>query len=608
MRKWKTYTAKEIKPEGWIKKQLEIQAKGLCGNLDRFWPDVRDSAWIGGNCDGWERVPYWLDGFIPLAYLLDDEDMKSRAKRYVDAILSNQKPDGWICPCPDDRRSSYDPWAVLLITKVLVVYYECSGDERVPDAVYRVLRNYYEMLSDGKASLFRWGKYRWFEGLIAVNFIYERCGEEWLVKLAKLLKAQGADYNALTELWKKPLNMWRFETHIVNIGMMLKSEAVSCDILGDEYTDNAEKLHDILEKYNSTAVEIFTGDEVLAGLSPIHGTELCSVVEQMYSYELLYAYTGDKKWAERLETIAFNALPATLTSDMWAHQYVQMSNQIACETFPGKSLFRTNPPECHIFGLEPGGPGARCCTTNHGQGWPKFALSAFLHSDDTVLSAQLIPSRLSVPGVTVALETDYPFENSLKYTINADRDFTFKVRIPSFAEDLTVNGSAAVCGEDGCLCFDVRKGDTVISVSFNVTPCFKKRPYDLRTVRCGSLVFSVPVKYEKRMREFTRDGVERKFPYCDYELLPVSDWEYAYSSSDLELVRNGLSGDFPFSEEKPPVVIKAKVKKIAWGTEDGYEKVCAKVPGSREALSEESEILLVPYGCAKLRMTEIPLI
>ena len=51
-----------------MRQQLEIQAKGLSGNLDKFWPDIKDSAWIGGDREGWERVPYWLDGFIPLAW------------------------------------------------------------------------------------------------------------------------------------------------------------------------------------------------------------------------------------------------------------------------------------------------------------------------------------------------------------------------------------------------------------------------------------------------------------------------------------------------------------------------------------------------------------
>ena len=131
MRKWNFYTTNEIKPLGWMKNQLQIQANGLSGNLDKMWPDVKESAWIGGNKEGWERVPYWLDGFIPLAYLLDDGDMKARAKKYIDAIIENQKPDGWLCPCEDNKRAEYDAWALMLISKVLVVWYDCSKDERV---------------------------------------------------------------------------------------------------------------------------------------------------------------------------------------------------------------------------------------------------------------------------------------------------------------------------------------------------------------------------------------------------------------------------------------------------------------------------------------------
>ncbi|MGN1451014.1 MAG: hypothetical protein ACI4XQ_02850 [Eubacteriales bacterium] len=135
MGKWRFYTPAELKPEGWLKRQLEIQARGLSGNLDKIWRDIRDSAWIGGSAEGWERVPYWLDGFVPLAYLLGDEDMISRAKRYIDAILGQQREDGWICPCTDEEIPEYDTWAVLLISKALTVYYECSGDERIPEAI-----------------------------------------------------------------------------------------------------------------------------------------------------------------------------------------------------------------------------------------------------------------------------------------------------------------------------------------------------------------------------------------------------------------------------------------------------------------------------------------
>ncbi len=607
MKKWNFYTTNEIKPEGWLRRQLEIQAESLSGNLDRVWRDVRDSAWIGGGAEGWERVPYWLDGFIPLAYLLEDEDMIARAKKYIDAIISYQKESGWICPCAEEDIPTYDSWAVQLISKVLVVYYECSRDERIPDVIYRILKNYHELLSSGTIQLFKWGKYRWFETFIAIDFLRSRYDEEWIADLARILKEQGADYSGMTDLWKRPLNKWTFDTHIVNLAMMLKYEAVSHLYLGEEYSDIAETLSEVLKTYNGTPVGLFTGDECLSGLSPIQGTELCAVAEQMYSYEHLFAATGDFKWAERLELLAFNALPATISDDMWTHQYVQLSNQIACIRFPGKPIFRTNGKEAHLFGLE---PNYGCCTANFNQAWPKFALSAFMRkkSDigDSVISLLPIPSSLKTDDYTITLKTNYPFENILEYTVEAKKTFELCIRIPSFAKNIKENGRSIP--EGNSIVELIEAGEKkIIRIEFETVPEFFSRPHNLASVRCGSLVFSLPIEYEKKMYEYERNEVERKFPYCDYEYIPKSDWNYAFSSLELKLNRRSLS-DIPFSSENPPVTLTAKLRKIPWGLAEGYETVCAKVPESRTPISDEEEIELCPYGCAKLRMTEMPII
>ena len=603
MSKWNFYTAKELKPRGWIKRQLEIQAEGLCGKLDEVWPDVGESGWIGGNWEAWERMPYWLDGFVPLAYLLENGDMIARAKKYMDTILENQENDGWICPCKEAERIKYDTWALQLFTKVMVVYYECSGDERIPEALYRVLRNYYDLLEAGQIKLFGWAQYRWFETLIAIRFVHKRCNEDWLLELATILKEQGIDFTENEKHWYTPLYKVILPTHIVGIAMMLKWEALCCELLGDEYQDLAQEYYDILYKYNGTPVELFTGDEHLAGLSPIHGTELCAVVEQMYSYEHLFAYTGDNKWAERLEVVAFNALPATISEDTWTHQYVQQSNQIACVEFPGKSIFGTVGPAANTFGLA---PNYGCCTANYGQGWPKLALFAYVYNGDTVLNSLMIPAELNTKDIHISLKTEYPFKNTATYTIKSKKDFTFKIRIPSFAEKLRVDGKPVVADD---LSFAIMANTTrEISVSFETKPYFLERPYDLHTVKCGSLVFSVPIQYKTKMLEYVgKTGAVRKFPYCDYHLFPTTDWNYGYVRSKLS-VENREVSDVPYSLEKPPVVVKALVRKIDWGYEHGYDTVCAKVPNSRTPLSETEEMVLVPYGCAKLRMTELPFV
>ncbi len=598
---WKFYTSKEIKPKGWLLRQLEIQASGLSGNLHKVWPDIRDSGWIGGKSDDWERVPYWLDGFIPLAYLLENEELIAVAKKYVDAIISKQEEDGWLCPCKKEKRPKYDSRALQLITKTLTVYYDCSGDERIPDVLYKALKNYYDLLKSGTISLFNWGKFRWFETFIALNFLKERYGDGWIDELAHILKEQGYDYDEAKELWKTPRKVWRYKTHIVNLAMMFKAEAVSCGLLGEPYTDKAEEYRKILDEYNGTVFEGFTGDECLSGISPVQGTELCSVVEQMYSYEQLFAFTGDNKWAERLEVLAFNALPATISEDMWAHQYDQMVNQIACISLFPFAHFGTNGPRAHIFGLQ---PNFGCCTANFNQGFPKLALSAFMHGEGKIINSIMLPSRLDTEKISITLDTNYPFENRAVYSISAKEEFDFVIRIPSFAEKLKINGEKA---ETKDIELHVEKGETKIQLEFSVSVKLTDRPNNLKAVKAGSLIFSLPIEFEEKRIEYTRNGVERKYPYCDYELIPKSDWGYGFCGTEFTVNYNGI-GEYPFSVKNPPVTVTADMKKINWGTRVKLKTVCRKAPKSLRPISEAKKIELYPYGCAKLRMTEMPLI
>ncbi|TFG73925.1 MAG: hypothetical protein E4H26_09025, partial [Flavobacteriales bacterium] len=69
-----------IAPKGWLKEQLERMASGMTGNLDNIYPEVVGprNGWLGGDGDGWERGPYWIDGLLPLAYILNDEKLKAK--------------------------------------------------------------------------------------------------------------------------------------------------------------------------------------------------------------------------------------------------------------------------------------------------------------------------------------------------------------------------------------------------------------------------------------------------------------------------------------------------------------------------------------------------
>ena len=606
--KFQFFTHGEIKPEGWLKRQLRIQADGLSGNLDKVWPDVRDSRWIGGERDGWERVPYWLDGFIPLAYLLEDADLIARAKFYVDNILARQCEDGWLCPCTIEERRSYDLWSGILIAKVLTMYADLSGDDRIEDAIYRFFKNLWEFTRH--TTIHNWASLRWFETLIPLYWLYERREEEWLMRLARRLQEQGYDYERLFAPYRdqKPERIWTYSTHVVNLAMAIKQGCLVSLMDGSDPEAFAHKMLKNLFQYHGMAVGHFTGDECVMGDSPVQGSELCSVVEAMYSYEHLLAIAGNPVWGDYLERLAFNALPATISADMWTHQYDQQTNQIRCARLPEDHVvFGTNGPESHLFGLE---PNFGCCTANFNQGWPKFAMSTFMRSDDGIVSAALAPACVQTviggQAVSCKLETEYPFRNKLTYTVSTDApvEFALKIRIPSCVKSALVNGASATPGTF----FDIKQvwsGLTKVEVVFEFECKLAQRPRDMKVLWRGPLLYSVAIRERWEMLEYTRAEVERKFPYCDYELYPESEWNYGFTDGMNFSVSEHPMGEYPFGTEQPPVEIQAMLAPVDWPEEYG---VAAIEPRSRKALGEARPVRMIPYGCARLRMTEMPVV
>jgi len=291
------------------------------------------------DAEGWERAPYWLDGVIPLAWVLDDAGLKDKVTGYVREILARQRPDGWYSPYPADAATRpYDHWAILLANKILVQYHDATGEGEVLRAVEASLR----ALSTGlvRDSLFRWGRYRWFEGLIPTFYLYEKTEEPWLLELARTLRDQGMDYQTLWQgedvtVPTPRRGFWKWDKHVVNTAMAPRSGALAWRLEqqpGDR--DFPARMLEILDRHHGQVNGMFRGDECLAGKNPVQGTELCAVLEFMYSLEILMSVFGEAAWGDRLGRVAFNAIPATFTPDMWAHQYDQKVNQIRGRRLP----------------------------------------------------------------------------------------------------------------------------------------------------------------------------------------------------------------------------------------------------------------------------------
>lgn len=613
---FRPFPINQVRPAGWLKKQLEVQADGLSGNLDTFWPDICDSQWIGGKAEGWERMPYWLDGFIPLARLLDDEAKLARARQYIDAIIARQQDDGWICPVESTAgRFHYDMWALFLLLKVLIVWQDATGDERVENVVWKALASLDRHID--MVTLFCWAQTRWFECLIAICWLYDRRPEQWLLDLAVKIRAQGFDWQTFFSRWPmgQPAERgrWSQMNHVVNNAMMLKSPALWWRITGspDDLKD-ARVMAEQLDDSHGMVTGVFTGDECLAGTSPVQGTELCAVAEYMYSLQYLVGTTGDPSWGDRLERITYNALPATFSPDMWAHQYDQQVNQIECSR-QDAPLFLTNGPDSNLFGLE---PNYGCCTANLSQAWPKFVQSVFMKSKNgiaiTAWAPVFLDTEINNVRIRIELRTEYPFCEEIEIRLTADKPITFPLvlRVPGWTKGATLTDGSSVTDLAAGTFHEVSMlwtGTTSMKVRFPMQPVVVSRPNDLYAVTRGPLVYSL--KIGEDWRPINQDMPGHEWPHGDYEVHATTAWNYglcldpAHPQSHLSFEENGV-GDLPFSPEGAPVACRVKGRKVAW------EKIAgsaAPMP-SGGIIGEVEDLVLIPYGCTNLRMTEMPIV
>ena len=129
-----------ISPEGWLRERLILQRDNISKDLDKTYPQVMgpSNGWLGGDGDQWERGPYWIDGLLPMAYVLDDEQLRAKVKPWVEWALASQTDDGNFGPRTDYERvkgiqriNSLDWWPRMVVLKVLQQHYNATGDERV---------------------------------------------------------------------------------------------------------------------------------------------------------------------------------------------------------------------------------------------------------------------------------------------------------------------------------------------------------------------------------------------------------------------------------------------------------------------------------------------
>lgn len=430
---------------------------GLAGHEYEFYHIVQHSPWLGGHSEYSnlnEGLPYWFNGLVPLAYGLNDHRLIQQVEDASDYVLNHQHSDGWLGPDTevDGSRDLYGRFPFMLGLMQLVEA-EPSRAARIIPAIYKFVELMHSMVVDGKGLKEVWGRVRYADMIIVLQWLYENHPEnhaQLLVETMYLLKSSGLDWTSYwteanfmfkdLDLIKPPINFPSQEfafTHGVNAVQGLKAGGVLYRFTHDEsLIQTSRNAVNWTMTYHGDPAGSVIGDERESGTSPNRGSELCTAVEATYSLSYLYHSLGDNVYADRCERAAFNALPVGVTGDHWARQYIALSNEPSADRLEGENPFWNVGGEGIIYGLDPNYP---CCTVNMPQGFPKFLSASYVQVGEHGIGHALLgPAGVhtrtkSGSTVDISCDTTYPFGMVLDYDITSSAAFDLFLRVPGWA-------------------------------------------------------------------------------------------------------------------------------------------------------------------------------
>lgn len=559
-----------IKPNGWIKVQMQKDINGFVGNLDQLVPDlINDPIYATGrlqkhsknkdlgnlkegDAEGNEQYMWWnsetqsnwWDGFIRNAILLDDKTGLEKAKKYVYRILATQDPDGYLGIYDPELRYKFNSengelWSKATLYRGLVAYYEYSKDQKVWNALVKAVNNVMENYPINASSPFSSGEK--FNGGVShgltftdvLDKMYQITADKKYVDYALFL------YLDFSKTYQSEKDVQL--ANILNPNYKLHSHGVHTFehlrplIVATYATENPE-LKKALAIYIQRIENATTqtggaiGDEWIAErtANATHtGYEYCSLHELLDSYTVLMQKEGQAKTADKIETIFYNAAQGSRDPKHSCIAYLKTDNSYEMlgtkngEIEPDRKQTRYKYSPAHQ-------DVAVCCNPNAGRITPYFLEKSWMKEGNntlvaTILSPNNVETTIDNNPIRIEEITEYPFKSKFIFKIYNPKNGNFKLKIrkPSWATQVETKEKFIL--ENGFIVIarKFNKEDQV-QIEFKASIIVKEDANQEKYFTYGAQVFAKPIKANELK------GKIYKGDFYDVTYSPIENTKYQF--------------------------------------------------------------------------------
>lgn len=533
-------TLGEIKPEGWIKHEMQRDLDGMIGNLDRLIPQImhddriwdRDRIELIQNKNGqislsrplarswWssESQGNWLDGYLRTVLLLNDETHRPRIDSLVNNLLSSQDADGYLGIYGPRIRYHHqndngELWAKTAVLRALLGYYEVTGNDRILKAIERAVTNVMENFTEKNPPFtqiehFTSSRYGGLShGIVftdVLDRLFQLTGERKYLEYAIFLYR---DFSRKTEVKMRDAKLenildpsWKMVDHGVHVYEFLRPLVLSAYATGNPTLKEAVQIYTARIDSLLTPAGGPSGDEDILGRemdASKMGYEYCSIHEVTDSWSSLLQKSGDASYGDRIERTYFNAGLGARHPQESGICYLKFDNAYSLVGTPYLDGLRE--PEQTSYRYSPTHvEAAVCCVPMAGRIAPYYVRSMFMKEKNGLVATLLGPCRLSThigkTNVEIEEKTDYPFSNKIDFVITVDKptEFTLKIRKPAWAKG--VQTTIPHTDSNDYLIFKQKwAGMTTLKVKFEQQIEVKTDRNGEKYFCCGALVLASPI-------------------------------------------------------------------------------------------------------------------